>query len=243
MFPTVSFTDDVVHDARTALAESGAALITGAGLSDAGLAALVSAIHGDHQGRTDPHAFEKANALQPQAASGMFPLPLHRDAALIGRPTRIIGFQSSYTTPETPTGLLELVDTVRAINEIDQDLLDTLTEHPLEYCVPDRRPFPFLPESWFRRPVFTQTSAGQALRVILPVDIASPPWLVRLVGLDDAESRKVLRELDTQLRGSTTFVAHHWTPGDVFLVDNSRVLHGITAVPAGALHRTVRQSV
>lgn len=243
---------DFVGAVRQALDQRGVALVTGARFGPPQLRALLATVADNrdpvHQGDRLAEIVRLApvGPTTAQPASGMFPLPLHRDGALVGMPTNFIAFSAVHADPRDGVGVLELVDSANALTQFDSDLLDTLRSHAIEYRVLDRRPFPHLPVGWFTRPTFTHNRGREALNIVLPVATTpgwSNPWETRIGGLTPVDSAHALARIDTQLRASSTFASHRWNPGDVVLVDNSRVLHGVGAIPRGAAHMTIREAI
>nr|WP_269781612.1 TauD/TfdA family dioxygenase [Nocardia bovistercoris] len=173
-------------------------------------------------------------------------LPLHRDAVLVEAPGELLGFSALATDPAFDAGALELVDSVTALTEFPTDLLRVLASRAFEYRLRDCSPFPNVPPEWFVRPTFVRAAAGRALNIVLPPTprpgIAAP-WETRLRGLGPRASADQIARVDDHLRASSTFRSHTWSTADAVVVDNSRVLHGIAAVPAAARHHVIRESL
>lgn len=237
-------TPAVLADVREALARDGRVLIRDAHLDTTGLAVLLRSL-GDTHAVEDPFSAAvgpRTPAPRPHSNRASPALPLHRDGALIDRPTRLIAFSALDTSDD---GHLETVDSVRALREFDAGLRDALHHATWEYRLRDRGPFAHLPEGWFSRPTFVDGPHGQALNTILPEhDGETPqPWEVRLRGVRQVDARAFFTTVDAALRTSSTFDSHAWASGDVIVIDNDRVLHGTSAVPAGSRHHVVRTSV
>ncbi|MBD8505101.1 TauD/TfdA family dioxygenase [Hoyosella sp. G463] len=244
--PTEQSTATFLDEARAALRDRGTALIRRTGPRTGVPQAMLDALSSMSGASTARLADLLAAAAPPapshdQPSPGIPALPLHRDGALIGRPPSFIAFTATSVEPGTHDSALELVDTVAALPALSHDLRDLLDTHPLEYRVLDRRPFPHLPEGWFELPAYTSTPTGQALNIILP-PAAPGPWQTRLRGLTDGDSAEALRRIDDELRRSPAYITHSWSAGDIILVDNSRVLHGLRATPAGSRARLARAS-
>ncbi|WP_149359652.1 TauD/TfdA family dioxygenase [Lolliginicoccus suaedae] len=236
-----------LDEARAGLRDRGTALIRQLGprIGAGSLGALLDALSGSKtsiERLSELLAADAPPAPSPGRSSpGLPALPLHRDAALIGRPTSLIAFTATSVEPGTDHSALELVDTLTALPLLSAELRDLLDTRTMEYRVLDRRPFPHLPEGWFALPTYSSTPAGQALNIILP-PAAPGPWQTRIRGLTNDDSSEALRRLDDELRRSTAYIAHSWSAGDIILVDNSRVLHGTRATPVGSRARLARAS-
>lgn len=244
-FTTTTDVADFAAELRRAVASQGMALIQGLAPERSLLQGLLNGLH---------HGTDLAKILQSstptrasasaKASHGMFALPLHRDGALVGHPTSLIAFASDGAGHGEPGAYLDLVDSTVALNELSADLRTALENHPLHYRVPDRRPFPSLPEGWFTRPTFLETDGRKALSIILPTEsMPTTPWEVRVSGVPDDISRQLLDRLDTELRASSTFTRHFWQSGDIVVIDNARILHGASAVIPNVSARTFRESL
>lgn len=238
---------------RTVLATHGRVLLRAAHLDRPALLDLLRALADDTAPATavlsrrpqSETSATPAPAVTPPVATGSPALPLHRDGALVGRPTRLVAFSVPVAAPGV--GLLETVDSATAFAEFDPRLASTLRRSTWEYLVSDRRPFPHLPDDWFTRATFVEDTshATTALNLVLPSRPGEEamPWRTRARGLDEDASRSLVAAVDDGLRASSTFDVHAWRPGDVVVLDNARVMHGITAVTAGAPHLVLRASV
>lgn len=233
-----------ISSIRDALARHGRVLVRNAFLDDVQLQRLVRALLDPDEANRSPDPFSAPGVAVPtRATQATAPaLPLHRDGALVGSPTKVIAFSALASTPGA--GSLETVESIRALPALDPHLQAALKQSTWEYRLHDRGPFTHLPDGWFERATFVDSEAGRALNVILPEREGEhpTPWEVRLNGHDATSSRAFTTALDDGLRASPDFIAHQWQDGDLVVIDNDHVLHGLAAVPSGSRHRVLRAS-
>jgi (5R)-carbapenem-3-carboxylate synthase len=162
---------------------------------------------------------------------------LHTDGAFVGTHPSFIILYCAHIDQQPGDGETQLCDQRLAMASMPADLKE-LFSAPWEYMVHDASHFPSIASQWVSvPPVIEKDDGTRTLNMAMPFELGdpNPGWSVRISGKSTEESTALLRALDQYLKNSESFYSHRWRIGDLLILDNSRVLHGRSAI-TGARH-------
>lgn len=222
---------------------SGFALVQGLELDRADFISLVHSA-----GATAEHHFGTGSAElldldadpDPQkVVTGRAFLPLHTDGALVGTYPNFIILYCVQFDQSAGSGETQICHQQLALTSMPEKLRKLFDQH-WEYYVHDASHFPTIARRWISiKPIIQSRDGFPTLNVALPFqnDDERPGWSVRLPGMEPSASASLFEELDSYLRSSEAYYSHRWNIGDLLVIDNTRVLHGRSAITGdGARH-------
>lgn len=82
------------------------------------------------------------------------------------------------------------------------------------------------PAGWFKVPVFTDLDWVRKMLIYFPFDDGQPAnWEPRIGGFTPEETKQFFIELSTLMKHNRYYYKHYWKQGDLFIMDNRRVIH------------------
>jgi alpha-ketoglutarate-dependent taurine dioxygenase len=216
----------------------GYALIQGVALNKSSFKELIG-----HMGATADHYFGTGSAelfelnADPdpgKMVAGRTSLPLHTDGALVKtHPSYIVLYCHKYDQP-LGSGETQICDQGLVFKNMP-DRLRSLFDVPWEYMVYDSSHFPTIAGKWISIDPIIKKNGIPTLNLAMPFkcDEPNPAWSVRLSNKDASTSAELFSELDGYLRSSDRYYSHRWQTGDLLVINNSKVMHGRSAIIGG----------
>lgn len=186
-----------------------------------------------HKFKTGGSDLMKLNATREKGnvVLGRGPLPLHTDGIFVGhRPDLIILYASEFSD-HPGSGETIVIDQLQALKDMPKTLRDELEKVEFEYQIQEAGHYSSLGDKWFSIPPIRTLDGKQYLNFALqfPPD-TERSWNLRVAGVTEPESAKLLAELDKFLTQPRYKYQHRWDIGDLLVIDNSGTLHGRTAI-------------
>ena len=156
--------------------------------------------------------------------SGRGELPFHADGSLLKSVDHIFLYASEIDHLKFQGGTI-VVDNATVFEEMPLHLRRVLEEEKFEtlgvengYYAEDIQP------DWFQVNAFTDLGWTRKYHVYSNFQ-KDPSWITRVKGFSDAEVKRFFDELDNHFRNPKYSYLHHWTKGDLLIMDNRRTFH------------------
>ena len=180
-----------------------------------------------------------------KSVTGSVALPLHTDGLLVRtRPKYTILYCNEFNQDEG-YGETEICGQKLAFENMPKHLKE-MFQKDWEYQAKDMSHFQLLADEWLSISPFIKNNDGTtSMNLALPFDSKekSPAWSVRLSGKDEQSSRVYLLELDQFLKNCEAFYSHRWSPSDLLIINNYKVLHGRNEVTKNGIRHLFRGQI
>jgi alpha-ketoglutarate-dependent taurine dioxygenase len=230
---------------REKLAEHGLVIIDPPPAGELDLDGLMGAL-----GPLVEYQFGSKLTIKPEPEAGNSQLsnrgmPLHVDGVLnAGDPVRYIGLLCQVAPTEGGETIIANGDAFFSL--APAELLDTLRNVEIAYYsrVANYYKDGRVEASATVAPIKVDPATGaEALHLALddPQD-ENRNYRATVVGRSERESAELLEQIDAVLRRPEVFYAHRWKPGELLILDNSRMMHGRAPFPESVERKLLRLS-
>jgi len=176
--------------------------------------------------------------------TGRSGLPLHTDGILLGTQVDFIILFATKVENLTSDGATLICDQITAWHEMPNDLRDVLLRGKLEYLATERGYFTNVPDNWYAIPTFRDYGRVKSLNLALPFpDDVSASWNVRIPGAPTDVSAQYFADLRDHFMQKRYLYEHHWSTGDLVVIDNQRTLHGRRGLSREGMRMLLRGQV
>ena len=176
--------------------------------------------------------------------TGRSGLPLHTDGVLLGTQVDIIILFAAKVEDLTSDGATLICDQITAWQEMPTDLRDLVMRGKLEYLATERGYFTNVPDKWYAIPTFRDYGRVKSLNLALPFPSGAPAsWDVRVPGVPADVSAQFFADLRDHFMQKRYLYEHHWSTGDLVVIDNQRTLHGRRGLSRGGTRVLLRGQV